>query len=82
MTIINSQKNEMAKVLKYYSRYSHTWLKDRQSNIELFLTINPTIDYFEQAILYYQDIERMVENEKERADVGSIALYTSKRAKE
>ena len=81
LTIINSQKNEMAEALEYYSRYSHVWLKDRQSTIELFLTTNPTIDHFEQSILYYKDIERMVENEAERTDAGSIALYTGTRTK-
>ena len=81
LTIINSQKNEMAEALEHYSRYSHVWLKDRQSTIELFLTTNPNIDHFEQAILYYKEIERMVENEEERTDVGSVALYTGKRTK-
>lgn len=74
-TIINSQKKEIVTALGQYEQYDAVWLLDKEEEMEEFLNTNPTLDEFEQRILYYKDIEKKVIAEKERMDVGSISLY-------
>lgn len=77
-TIINSQKKEIVTALGQYEQYDAVWLLDKEEEMEEFLNTNPTLDEFEQRILYYKDIEKKVIAEKERMDVGSISLYAEK----
>jgi len=64
--------------LDYFSQYSRTWEKDRETELQEFMKHEPNLSDFEEQMSYFGQLEQQFLGESEHYDVGPIAIYTGR----
>lgn len=64
--------------LEKFSHYKPIWERSRDEILAEFLTGNPALSEFEQAIKGYEDLNLEIDSEPRAYNVGPVAITTGK----
>ena len=63
--------------LERFHRFSELWEKDRDAEMESFISSDPHLSDYEQRIIFYEQLEKRIHDELEQSIcVGPLAIYT------